>query len=147
MAAGIIVIVLGLNVLFDFLAFLNYEKRLHLSKRPRGFAGNFIAGACFGTGWTPCIGPVLTSVLFLAGQSGKTGIAILYLAVYSAGLGLPFLAAALFFDRFLVSSTWFRTHSAVLQKISGILLICFGLMILTGGFSSLNGLIQKWQNQ
>jgi cytochrome c-type biogenesis protein len=147
MAAGIMVIILGVNVLFDFLAFLNYEKRLHLSVRPGGFAGSFIAGACFGMGWTPCIGPVLTSVLILAGQSGKTGIAVLYLALYSAGLGLPFLGAALFFDRFLVSSKWFRAHSAVLQRISGFLLICFGLMILSGGFSFLNTLIQKWQYQ
>ncbi|MDR2210830.1 MAG: cytochrome c biogenesis protein CcdA [Spirochaetaceae bacterium] len=146
-AAGIIVIILGLNVIFNFLKVLNYEKRIRQSGRPGGMAGNFIAGVCFGTGWTPCIGPVLTSVLLLAGQSGKTTVAILYLGVYSAGLGLPFLAAALFFDRFLVSAGWFRSHLGLIQKISGILLICFGLMILTGGFSVLNILIQKWQYQ
>ncbi|GHV64291.1 hypothetical protein AGMMS49587_16380 [Spirochaetia bacterium] len=93
-AAGIIVIILGLNVIFDFLSFLNYEKRFHLNKRPRGIAGTFLAGAAFGAGWTPCVGPILGSILLLAGQSGKTATAALYLAVYSAGLGLPFLLAA-----------------------------------------------------
>ncbi|MDR1803712.1 MAG: cytochrome c biogenesis protein CcdA, partial [Treponema sp.] len=71
-AAGIIVIVLGLNVIFDFLSFLNYEKRPFLQKwmAPgiRGVPAAFIAGAAFGTGWTPCVGPILTAILLLAGQ-------------------------------------------------------------------------------
>jgi cytochrome c-type biogenesis protein len=144
-AAGIIVIVLGLNILFDFLSFLNYEKRLHLSGKPRGLAGAFLAGAAFGAGWTPCIGPILAGVLLLAGQSGKAGIAALYLAVYSLGLGLPFLLAAAFFDRFLVSAKWFRSRLPLIKKISGILLIIMGLLILTGRFSALNIALQKWQ--
>ena len=116
--AGIVVIVLGLNIIFDFLSFLNYEKRPFLKKLPCAekreqaafwsilgaipFA--FIAGAAFGVGWTPCIGPVLTSILLMAGQSGKIGSAVCYLALYSAGLGIPFLLAALFFDSFMKHS-------------------------------------------
>jgi cytochrome c-type biogenesis protein len=144
-AAGIIVIVLGLNILFDFLSILNYEKRLHLAGKPRGLAGAFLAGAAFGAGWTPCIGPILAGVLLLAGQSGKAGIAALYLCVYSLGLGLPFLLAAAFFDRFLVSAKWFRTRLSLVKKISGILLIIMGILILTGHFSALNAVLQKWQ--
>ena len=106
-----------------------------------------IAGAAFGAGWTPCIGPILAGVLFLAGQSGKTGIAALYLAVYSLGLGLPFLLAAAFFDRFLVTSKWFRKHLPLIQKISGILLIIIGILILSGHFSVLTISLQKWQYQ
>lgn len=145
-AAGIVVIVLGLNVLFDFLSLLNYEKRFHAHK-PRGLLGAFLAGAAFGAGWTPCIGPILTSVLFLAGQGGKAGIAALYLGIYSLGLGLPFLLAAAFFDRFLVSAAWFRRRLPLIQKISGCLLVLMGLLILTGRFSALNIALQKWQYQ
>jgi cytochrome c-type biogenesis protein len=145
-AAGIIVIVLGLNIIFDFIAFLNYEKRPSINK-PRGLAGAFLAGAAFGAGWTPCIGPILTGVLFLAGQSGKAGIAALYLALYSLGLGLPFLLAAFFFDRRLVTAKWFRDHLPLIKKISGIVLVIMGVLILTGRFSALNIILQKWQYQ
>jgi len=145
-AAGLIVIILGLNTIFDFLSFLNYEKRLNINK-PRGFIGAFFAGAAFGAGWTPCIGPILTGVLFLAGQSGKAGIAVLYLALYSLGLGLPFILAAVFFDRWLVTAKWFREHLPLIKKASGILLVIMGLLILTGRFSALNIVLQKWQYQ
>ncbi|MDR2662306.1 MAG: cytochrome c biogenesis protein CcdA [Treponema sp.] len=144
-AAGIIVIILGLNVLFDFLTLLNYEKRFHVKKKTPGRLGAFLAGAAFGTGWTPCIGPILTSVLLLAGQNGKAGMAALYLAVYSLGLGLPFLLAAAFFDRFLTTAAWFRARLRVIKTISGIVLIVMGVLILTGRFSILNIALQKWQ--
>jgi cytochrome c-type biogenesis protein len=146
-AAGAIVIILGLNIIFDFLKFLNYEKRLSIGGRPKGLAGAFLAGAAFGAGWTPCIGPILTGVLFLAGQSGKAGIAALYLALYSLGLGLPFLLAAVFFDRYLVPAKWFRARLPLIRKISGILLVIMGLLILTGRFSAINITLQRWQYQ
>jgi len=145
--AGVIVIILGLNYLFDFLSILNYEKRLHSSKKPQGLIGAFLAGAAFGAGWTPCIGPILTGVLFLAGQSGKAGVAALYLALYSLGLGIPFLLAAIFFDRYLVPAKWFRSKLPVIKKISACILIIMGLLILTGRFSALNIALQRWQYQ
>ena len=145
--AGIIVIILGLNYMFDFIAVLNYEKRLHTQKKPRGLIGAFLAGAAFGAGWTPCIGPILTGVLFLAGQSGKAGIAALYLALYSLGLGLPFLLAAIFFDRYLVPAKWFRQRLPLIKKISACILIIMGLLILSGRFSALNIAMQRWQYQ
>ena len=149
-AAGIIVIILGLNVIFDFLSFLNYEKRPFLKyfANPvhgiRGVTAAFIAGAAFGVGWTPCVGPVLTGILLLAGQSGKTGTAVFYLAVYSAGLALPFLLAAFFFNSFLKRSSRLRSHLPLIRRVSGILLIIIGISILTGRYSALNVLIQKW---
>jgi cytochrome c-type biogenesis protein len=146
-AAGVIVIILGLNYIFDFISVLNYEKRLHTSGKLGGQAGAFLAGAAFGAGWTPCIGPILTGVLFLAGQSGQAGVAALYLALYSLGLGLPFLLAAAFFDRFFVSAQWFRAHLPLIKKISGVLLIVMGILILTGRFSVLNTVLHKWQYQ
>jgi len=154
-AAGIIVIVLGLNVIFDFFSFLNYEKRplfqgqmqrkIHGETRDgiRGVLAAFIAGAAFGAGWTPCIGPILTGILLMAAQGGKTGTAIFYLLVYSAGLALPFVLAALFFDSFLKHTSRLRSHLLLIRRISGILLIIIGLMILTGKYSALNILIQR----
>jgi cytochrome c-type biogenesis protein len=153
-AAGIIVIVLGLNVIFDFLSVLNYEKRpllgkfIFLKKSPSFFAQGapaaFFAGAAFGAGWTPCIGPVLTAILLMAGQSGHTARAVFYLALYSAGLALPFLLAAVFFDFFIKHSGRLRSCLPLIRRVSGILLIVIGIMILTGRYSALNMLIQKW---
>ena len=148
-AAGIIVIILGLNIIFDFLSFLNYEKRPFFQKKmksPSGFLSlpaAFIAGAAFGAGWTPCIGPVLTAILFLAGQSGKTPVAVIYLAIYSAGLAVPFILVALFFDSFLKNASRLRKHLPLIKRLSGILLIIIGIMILTGRYSALNILIQR----
>jgi len=145
-AAGIIVIVLGLNVIFDFLSFLNYEKRPFLKGRMAGISGlpaAFIAGAAFGTGWTPCIGPILTAILLMAGQGGKTGTAVFYLLVYSAGLAIPFIVAALFLNSFLKHGERLRSHLLLIRRISGILLVVIGVMILLGRYSALNGLIQK----
>jgi cytochrome c-type biogenesis protein len=141
--AGIIVIILGLNMIFNFLAFLNYEKRFHITQRPRGLLGGFLAGAAFGAGWTPCVGPILGSILLLAGQDGQMGRAALYLAVYSAGLGLPFLAAAVFFDRLRTVTAKLRAHLSLIQRFSGGLLILIGLFILLGRYQALNILLIK----
>jgi cytochrome c-type biogenesis protein len=142
-AAGLIVIILGLNVIFDFISFLNYEKRIHPAIR--GTGGAFIAGAAFGAGWTPCIGPILTSILLLAGQTGKTGTAVLFLGVYSLGLALPFLLAAVFFNSFLKHASKIRSALPLIRRCSGVLLVIIGIMILTGKYSALNILIQRLQ--
>jgi cytochrome c-type biogenesis protein len=138
--AGIIVIILGLNKIFNFLRVLNYEKRLY-TPRPRGLAGSFLAGAAFGAGWTPCVGPILGSILLMAGQSGQVGRAALYLAAYSAGLGLPFLVAAVFFDRFLPRAAKLRPYLPLIQRLSGLLLLFLGLFILFGRYQALNILL------
>jgi cytochrome c-type biogenesis protein len=144
-AAGIIIIVLGLNVLFDFLKFLNYEKRFHIKANSGGFAGAFLAGAAFGAGWTPCVGPVLAGILLLAGQSGSIVRAALYLALYSAGLALPFLIAAFFVDRFSAGMARLRRFLPLVQRISGALLVLMGILILSGRFQALAALLRRWQ--
>ncbi|MCL2196589.1 MAG: cytochrome c biogenesis protein CcdA [Treponema sp.] len=145
--AGIIIIILGFNILFDFLAVLNYEKRFITNKIPKGIIGSFLAGAAFGAGWTPCIGPILTGVLFLAGQSGKTGVAVLYLIIYSLGLGLPFILSAVFFDKYLVPAKWFKNKMPLIKKISAVVLIIIGILLATGRLSIFNIAVQKWQYQ
>jgi cytochrome c-type biogenesis protein len=145
LASGIIVVVLGLNIIFDFLSFLNYEKRFRLAGPPRNITGTFLAGMAFGAGWTPCVGPVLGSILLLAGQSGRILTAVFYLASYSAGLGLPFFLASLFLSRFLKTAAKLRAHIPLIRRISGALLVVTGIFMLTGRYQALNILIQKWQ--
>lgn len=138
LAAGAIVVFLGLNIIFDFLAFLNYEKRFHPTTRPRGLAGSFFVGTAFGAGWSPCVGPILGGILFLAGQTGQLGRSIAYLSAYSLGLGLPFLAASLFFASFLKGIGRMRKHLPVFKKASGLLLVFIGLLIMFGKFQEIN---------
>ncbi len=143
LAAGAVVVFLGLNIIFDFLAVLNYEKRFHPSARPRGLAGSFLVGTAFGAGWSPCVGPILGGILFLAGQSGELGRAVLYLAAYSLGLGLPFLGASLFFTAFLKSLGRIKKHLPAIKKASGILLVFIGLLIMFGKFAEINRFFLK----
>jgi len=146
-AAGIIVILLGLNIFFDFLSFVNIEKRPFFEKRMRsqkaGLITAFIAGAAFALGWTPCIGPILTSILFLAGQSGMAALAASYLALYSAGLALPFLLAAVFFDKFVKFGPRFRSAMPLIKRLSGVILVVIGITIISGNFSALNILMEN----
>ena len=143
--SGAVVIVLGLNIIFDFLAFLNYEKRFHIKRQPKGIIGAFLTGAAFGAGWTPCIGPVLAGVLLLAAQSGGIPRAALYLACYSAGLGLPFLLASGFFNVFIKASSRLRPRLPLIRKISGALLVAMGVLIVTGQYRKLNAFTARWQ--
>ncbi|MDR0584494.1 MAG: redoxin domain-containing protein [Treponema sp.] len=143
--SGAVVIVLGLNIIFDFISFLNYEKRFHFTGRLRGIIGAFPAGMAFGAGWTPCVGPALGSILLLAAQSGGIPKAVLYLGFYSAGLGLPFLLASIFFNVFLKTSMKLRAHLPMIRRISGALLIAIGVLIITGRYQALNALTSKWQ--
>jgi cytochrome c-type biogenesis protein len=142
-AAGIIIILFGLNILFNFVPFLNYEKRLHLNKKPRNLSGSFVVGLAFGAGWTPCIGPILGSILLMAGQRGELLFSAACLAVYSAGLGLPFLAAAFFWGLLLKHLSRLRALSPVIQKISGAFLITVGIFMLLGRFKTLNSFFIK----
>jgi cytochrome c-type biogenesis protein len=143
-AAGSIIIVFGLNTMFNFLSFVNYEKRFHTKGRSAaGCGGAFLVGAAFGAGWTPCVGPVLASIFLMAGQSGHLPVAALYLILYSAGLGLPFIAASLCFDRFLAETKKLKRHFPLIQKASGILLIITGLLVLSGRFQAIAALLQR----
>ncbi|MDR2095669.1 MAG: cytochrome c biogenesis protein CcdA [Treponema sp.] len=141
-AAGIIVIILGLNIMFNFIPFLNYEKRLH-PERPHSLTGALLAGIAFGAGWTPCIGPILGSILLMASQDGALLPAIICLIVYSAGLGLPFLAAAFFWGAFIRHLAKLKSILPLISRISGVFIIGIGIFIFTGRFSALNSFFLK----
>jgi cytochrome c-type biogenesis protein len=115
------------------LPFLLYEKRLQV--RPGGIPvlGVFFIGAAFAFGWSPCVGPLLAGILTLAGSRETVAQGMLLLAVYSAGLGLPFILAALAVESFLDLFRRFRRFLHWVEIAAGVLLIGIGLVMLTGG--------------
>ena len=149
--AGALVILLGLNFIFNFWKFLNFEKRLHMRSSPTGWLGALLLGMAFGAGWTPCVGPILASILFLAGSSGGIVQGTLLLAVYSLGLGVPFVLAGLFFSQFLGARERMKRHFETLRIISGAFLVLIGLLIALGRLQRFNiflfrlaGWLESW---
>jgi len=147
LVSGIIVIILGLNIIFDFLSLLNYEKRFHIKNKPKGVIGAFLTGGAFGAGWTPCVGPVLAGILLLASNSGSVWRSVICLVFYSAGLGLPFLLASFFFNAFVKFSAKLRAHLPLIRRVSGALLILIGVLIVRGDYRTFNNLAAQWQGK
>lgn len=138
--AGVIVILLGLHILFNFIPFLNYEKRFAMQGKPKAGLGAFIAGVAFGAGWTPCVGPILGSILLMASQSGQMSLAIIYLLTYSIGLGAPFLLTAIFWRIFLKYLAKIRPLVPIFHVISGVFVVGVGVFMFLGRFVLLNAL-------
>jgi cytochrome c-type biogenesis protein len=140
-AGGVLVILFGLHTLHIFrIGFLDQEKRVHHRTKPLGLLGSFLVGVAFALGWTPCIGPILAGVLMVAGTKDTMAHGIFLLAVYSAGLGIPFLLAAVGMERFLSVSTVLKKKFRAVEITSGLLLIGVGLLILTDEMT----LITQW---
>jgi cytochrome c-type biogenesis protein len=131
--AGVVIIIMGLHFLGLFrIALLYREKRAHVEK-PMGLFGPYVMGLAFAFGWTPCIGPILAAILAVAGTQDTAWQGAGLLAVYSAGLGLPFLGAAVAMQPFLDFLARFRRHFDKVEKIAGGLLVAAGIAFLTGG--------------
>jgi cytochrome c-type biogenesis protein len=146
-AAGLIIILMGLHTLFGIFKFLNYEKRFHAAEHPVNFAGCYLVGMAFGAGWTPCIGPILASILLFAGADGEILKAMRYLAVYSLGLGIPFVVCAVFFQSFIAKLAKLKGILPLIPKISGVLLIILGVFMVTGRFQRLNSAAQRYSGR
>lgn len=130
--AGVVVIVFGLYIMGIFkLNILSRDKRVHLKSKPRGYLGSFLVGLTFGAGWTPCIGPILGSILLVAGSAGSVMYGFKLLSVYSLGLAIPFLATSLAINSFLSHFRAIHKYMKVIMVISGLLLIGFGLILVT----------------
>ena len=139
---GILVILFGLFVAgFLKLDFLMRDKKLHLSGKPMGYVGTFLVGMTFAAGWTPCIGPILGTILLYASTKGSAWGGIRLLAVYSLGLALPFFVSSLAINSFLSYSRRLMKYMRVIMIISGLLLILFGVMLLTNRLRELTGLM------
>lgn len=141
--AGVIVTILGVNTMFDFIKFLNSDIRAHVTSKPTSALGSFVVGMAFGAGWTPCVGPILASILFMAARSGGAARSVLLLATYSAGLAVPFIAAGLFFDRLAPLWAWFKKHGLAVRIVSGLLLVGIGLSMALGRLTALNAVATR----
>lgn len=136
---GLFVLVLGLHLLGVFrIRFLDVEKRIHLNRKPVHFLGAFMIGMAFGAGWSPCIGPLLGSILILAGNQDTVLDGIWLLSLYSAGVALPFLILSVaihFLIGFIRSAGrvigWINTGAGILLVITGLLLITDKMRLLT----------------
>ncbi|MGU3495317.1 cytochrome c biogenesis CcdA family protein [Xanthobacteraceae bacterium A53D] len=136
--AGIAIILMGLNFLGVFkIAFLSRTARAHVPE-PTGLGGAFVMGLAFAFGWTPCLGPALGAILAVAGSEATVAKGALLLAVYSAGLGVPFLIAALAVRPFLKSLVHVRRYLPVIEKVMGVLLVLTGIAFLSGGMATMS---------
>jgi cytochrome c-type biogenesis protein len=137
---GILVIVFGLFItgLFN-VKFLMREKRIYLKGKPQGFAGAFLVGIGFAAGWTPCIGPILGSILMVASAKASTMCGVKLLSVYSAGLAIPFLLSSLAFNSFLSYSKRILRYMRPIKIASGVLMILFGIILLTNQLGTITG--------
>ena len=142
--AGGIIILLGLHFLGVFRMMMLYrEVRAQPRQRPVGLAGAYVAGLAFAFGWTPCVGPVLTSILFVAGAQDTAMQGAVLLLVYALGIGVPFVVAAAFLEQFMGFMQRFRRHLDVMEKIIGGFLIITGILIMTGAMNAIGEWIQK----
>ncbi len=139
LAAGIVIIIFGLNFLGIFkIAFLFREARFQTKRTPAGPLGAYIIGLAFAFGWTPCIGPILGPIITLAGTKETVGEGAVLLAVYALGLAIPFMLAALFSSSFMRFLGAFRIHLGKVEKIIGVFLILTGILFLTGSMQDLS---------
>ena len=139
--AAVIVILFGLHTMGVLrIGWLYSEKRVQVEKKPTSLFGAFFVGLAFAFGWTPCIGPILGGILAIAGTQQTVGQGVQLLAVYSAGLGLPFLLTALAINQFFTVFKRIRKHYHLIEIVSGLLLVLIGVLIFTNRFT----LIAKW---
>lgn len=128
--SGILIVVFGLFSMGILnIKFLNYERRLNITSSTPGILSSLILGIGFGFAWTPCIGPILASVLILAGQSKTIIEGIILLLVYGLGIGLPFIAISLFYKALYPILQKLIKHAKIIKIISGFLLIIIGVLI------------------
>ena len=145
--AGAVIIVFGLHLTGILkIKALYADKRLHSVQGGKSPLGAFVIGFAFAFGWTPCLGPIISSILILAGSTDTVTKGVLLLWVYSLGLAVPFLLTSLLIDRFLTFYGRFRRHLHTLEVASGVLLMVLGVLILTRRFTLLSSHL-AWLNQ
>ena len=143
--AGLVIITFSLQLIgFINISFLNFEKKVY-TRRSNNIWFSFVVGMAFGFGWTPCIGPILGSILALASTEETVFKAIILLSFYSLGLAIPFILSGYLMQRFLMFSKNFRKNINLVSKIGGVILLITGILILTNqlqilGYYILNSL-------
>ena len=143
--AGLVVIVMGI-VLAGVVSptMLMRERRFHVSPSALGAFAPPVMGMAFAFGWTPCIGPILSAILAIAGAQETVGQGIQLLAIYSAGLAIPFLLATLAIDRFFAAFARIRKHYHKIEIVSGLLMVVIGVLIFTNSFTIITRYLQPY---
>ncbi len=142
--AGLIIVVFSLHILGIFnIKFLNYEKRIQF-KKGESFLSPIIIGMAFGFGWTPCIGPILGSILILASTTENISKGIILLFFYSLGLAIPFILSGYLIQKFLLISKNLKRNMNIINKVGGVLLLVTGILILTNQLQSLGFYILEY---
>jgi cytochrome c-type biogenesis protein len=138
--AGAVVVIFGIHYMGVIrLPFLMRERRIHLNTGSASSIKSYLLGAAFGFGWTPCVGPILASILFLASQTQTLMRGVVLLAIYSIGLGIPFMTMAFGYERMNKGTDWFRRHMKLISILSGGLLVVIGLFIFFGTLQNFTG--------
>ncbi|WP_130470631.1 cytochrome c biogenesis CcdA family protein [Candidatus Magnetaquicoccus inordinatus] len=142
---GGLIILFGLHYMGILrVAVLNQEARFNLQRKPPGLWGAYLIGLAFAFGWTPCVGPILAGILAIAGSQESVQQGIVLLAVYSAGLGIPFVLAGLAINHFFLFFSRIRNHLQRIEQVSGGLLVLVGLLIMMGGFNQISVWLMQW---
>jgi len=135
--AGVLIIVFGFHFLGVFrLSMLYREARVTLGHRG-GLLGAFVLGLAFAFGWTPCVGPILAAILFIAGAEDSIWQGVFLLFAYALGIGVPFILAAAFASSFLSWSSGLKRHARRIEQVSGVLLVGTGILFITGGMADI----------
>jgi len=144
---GVLIIILGVHFTgLINIPFLQMEKRFELRKKPLGYLGSFLVGIVFAAGWTPCIGPILSTILIYASTSKNYTTGIYLLTVYSLGLGIPFFLSSLAFSTFLSAFERIKRYMRWITLISGIFMILIGILFLTDTFRMINAFFNRLAN-
>jgi len=139
---GALVVILGLHFAGVFkLKFLERERKIHLEKKPLGLIGTVLVGMAFGAGWTPCVGPILGSILTMAAATQDIAKGIVLLISYSIGLGIPFLLTGLLIHKFFEYFKTVRKYFRVITLVGGILLVIIGVLLITGYFTTISSFL------
>jgi cytochrome c-type biogenesis protein len=139
---GVVVAAFGLHLLGLLrIGWLARERRVHLASRPTGWLGSVAVGIAFGAGWTPCIGPVLASILLFAGLDATVLRGTLLLGVYGLGLAVPFVGAAVAFNWFLAGTRRIQAWLPWIERVAGALLLLVGILMVTGHFATLTAFL------
>jgi cytochrome c-type biogenesis protein len=140
---GALIVVFGLYLLGVFnIRALSAERRVHFANKPMGYLGTVLVGIAFGAGWTPCIGPILGSILIYTSSAADLRRGLVLLFAYSLGLAIPFLAAALLLEHFIGAFTRFRGALVWVNRLGGVLLVTVGLLLMTSYFTLLASFLQ-----
>ena len=144
---GVLIIILGIHFTGIInLPFLQIEKRFELRQKPLGYLGSFLVGLVFAAGWTPCIGPILSTILIYASTSKNFTTGVYLLALYSMGLGVPFFLSSLAFNSFLSAFEKIKRYMRAITIISGLFLIGIGILFLTNTFKEINAYLNMLAN-